>query len=95
MDNIQLNSGAKLSFSYTVTYQQVASTTMIDVKDQDLLKKEKYKDTSPNIYPDISIYSTDSCLKSRWILFNEKTGNKRTYEQVYDDMQQDINTYNS
>lgn len=91
MDNIQLNSGAKLSFSYTVTYQQQASTTTIDVEDQDLLKESKYKDE----YPDIGIYSTDSCLKSRWILFNEKTGNKRTYEQVYDDMQEDINAYNS
>lgn len=91
LDNIQLNSGARLSFSYRVKYQAQKSVITIDVKDQDILKLEKYKDG----YPDITMNSTDACQKNRWIFFNEKTGSKRTYEQVYDDIQSDINQYNS
>ena len=91
MDNIQLNSGESLSFSYTVKYQQQTPTTKIDVADQDLLSQNKRKDT----IPDITTNSTDSCVKSRWIFFNDKTGNKKSYEQVYDDIQKDMNDYNS
>ncbi len=91
MDNILLNSGQKLSFSYVVTYQQKA-TVNIDVGDQDLAKANKVKDT----YEDIVINSsTDPCQKGRRILFNDKTGNKRTYEEVFDDLQQTIDDYNS
>ena len=91
MDNILLNSGQRLSFSYVVTYQQKA-TVNIDVGDQDLAKANKVKDT----YEDIVINSsTDPCQKGRRILFNDKTGNKRTYEEVFDDLQQTIDDYNS
>jgi hypothetical protein len=91
MDNIQLNSGDTLSFSYKVKYQAQKSLISISVKDDDLLKQEKYKDE----YPDITINSTDACQKNRWMFFNDKTGNKRAYEQVYDDIQAEINQYNS
>jgi hypothetical protein len=91
IDNIQLSSGEKLSFSYTVKYQGQTSAIKINVQDQDLLKKSKQKDT----YPDISINSTDACQKNRWIFFNEKIGNKRSYEQIYDDIQKEIDDYNS
>lgn len=80
-----------MSFSYRVNYQAQKSVIAIDVQDQDLLKSEKYKDE----YPDITINSTDACQKNRWIFFNDKTGNKRVYEQVYDDIQTEINQYNS
>jgi len=45
----------------------------IDVQDQDIAKDNKYKDQ----YPDIIINSTDACQKNRWIMFNDKTTNKR------------------
>jgi hypothetical protein len=67
------------------------SVVTIDVKDQDLIKENKDKDS----YPDISFQSTDPCQKGRRILFNEKTGQKRTYEEIFDDLQSEINTYNS
>jgi len=92
MDNIQLNSGDVLSFSYRVRYQgQTSVVTIDDVKDQELLKENKHKDT----YNDITVLMADPCQKNRWIFFNDKTGNKRTYEQVYDDIQSEINDYNS
>ncbi|MEI6672324.1 MAG: hypothetical protein WCL02_02960 [bacterium] len=91
MDNIQLNSGVALSFSYKVTYQSQKQAVTINVQDTDLIKSKKYKDG----YPDILTNSTDSCQKNRWIFFNDKTGNKRTYEQMYDDIQTEINNYNS
>ena len=91
MDNILLNSGQKLSFSYVVTYQQKA-TVSIDVGDQDLAKADKEKDT----YADIVISSSgDPCQKGRRILFNNQIGNNRTYEDVFDDLQKDIDEYNS
>lgn len=90
IDNIQLSSWEALSFSYKVIYQNKQFVT-IDVQDTDLIKSKKYKDT----YPDITTTSTDSCQKNRWIFFNEKIGTKRTYEQIYDDIQTEINNYNS
>ena len=91
MDNIQLASGAMLSFSYKVKFLAQTPTIKIDVQDQDLLKENKNKDT----YPDITINSTDACQKNRRIFFNDKTGKKKTYEQVFDDIQSEINDYNS
>lgn len=91
MDNIQLDSGEKLSFSYRVKYQQPASAISIDVDDQDLLKEGKQKDT----YPDIGISTTDACQKSRRIFFNDKTGNKRSYEQLFDDINKEMSDYDS
>lgn len=92
MDNISLNSWAALSFSYRVIYKpENTSVVTIDVKDQDLIKENKDKDS----YSDISFQSTDPCQKGRRILFNEKTGQKRTYEEIFDDLQSEINTYNS
>lgn len=91
IDNIQLNSWEALSFSYKVKYQAQKSVINIDVQDEDLLKESKYKDG----YPDIAINSTDACQKNRWIFFNDKVGNKRAYEQIYDDIQAEMNTYNS
>jgi len=91
MDNILLNSGQKLSFSYVVTYQQKA-TVSIDVGDQDLAKTDKEKDTYADI---VSSSSGDPCQKGRRILFNNQIGNNRTYEDVFDDLQKDIDEYNS
>ncbi|MCX6825442.1 MAG: VCBS repeat-containing protein [candidate division SR1 bacterium] len=91
IDNIQLDSGQSLSFSYTARYKQTTPTTKIDVADQDLITQNKHKDT----YPDITINSMDACVKNRWILFNTTAGNKTSYEQVYDDIQKDMNEYNS
>ncbi len=91
IDNIKLSSGEKISFSYKAIYQQNVSTTKIDIQDQDAIKLKKYKDT----YPDIITNSTDSCQKNRIIFFNEKTQNKRTYAQIYDDIQTEIDNYNS
>ena len=91
MDNIQLDSGESLSFSYKVKYQAQKSALSIDVQDEDLLKENKYKDG----YPDIAISSTDACQKNRWMFFNDTAGNKRAYEQVYDDIQTEMNAYNS
>jgi|GEM_PF-1440554 len=91
VDNIQLGSGAAISFSYKVKYKADKSTINIDVGDQDLFKENKYKDK----YADITINSTDACQKNRWILFNEKTGNKRSYKQVYDDIQKEMNDFSS
>ena len=91
IDNIQLNSGESLSFSYKVNYQAQKQAVTIDIQDTDLLKENKQKDG----YPDIAINSTDSCQKNRWIFFNDRTGTKKTYEQIYDDIQAEINNYNS
>ena len=91
IDNIQLDSGQSLSFSYTARYKQTTPTAKIDVADQDLITQNKHKDT----YPDITINSMDACVKNRWILFNTTAGNKTSYEQVYDDIQKDMNEYNS
>ena len=91
MDNIQLDSGESLSFSYKVKYQQSTATTKIDIQDQDLLTMNKRRDT----FPGIIINAMDACVKSRWILFNEKIGDKKTYEQVYDDIQKEMDDYNS
>jgi hypothetical protein len=90
IDNIQLASGEILSFSYVAIYQEQSATT-IDVQDTDILKENKKKDG----YPDIIINTTDACQKNRWLLFNEKTGIKKTYEQIYEDIQTEINDYNS
>lgn len=91
MDNIRLNAGEVLSFSYKIIYQWQKNDVSIDVQDQDLIKAGKHKDT----YADISVNSTDACQKNRRIFFNEKAGNKKTYEQIYDDIQSEINEYNS
>ena len=45
--------------------------------------------------PDITINSTDSCQKNRWIFFNQNIGNKKTYQQIYDNIQSEITEYNS
>jgi hypothetical protein len=91
MDNIKLNSGERLSFSYVVKYQAPKQAITIDVQDTDLLKENMKKDT----YPDIIVSSTDACQKNRWIFFNEKIDIKKTYEEIYDDIQKEINEYNS
>ena len=90
MDNITLNSGERLTFSYIVTYKQQPITS-IDVQDMDLLEKNKSKDE----IPDISFASTDPCQKGRRILFNEKTGTKRSYTGIFQDLQTTIDEYNS
>jgi hypothetical protein len=79
-----------LSFSYKVIYKET-SVIKIDIKDENLLKENKYKDG----YPDIITNIVDSCQKNRWIFFNKKIGDKKTYEKVYDDIQKEINDYNS
>ena len=91
IDNIQLNAGESLSFSYKAKYQDQKQVITIAVQDTDLIQQNKQKDT----YPDIIINSTDSCQKNRRIFFNDKTGIKRTYEKIYDDIQTEINNYNS
>jgi hypothetical protein len=64
--------------------------TAITVEDQDLLPQSKYKDT----LPDIATNTTDSCQKNRRVYFNNGT-DKRKYDQVYDDIQAEIDAYNS
>jgi len=91
MDNISLDSGEKLSFSYVVTYQRI-QTINVDIGDQDLAKADKEKDTYADI---VSSSSGDPCQKGRRILFNNQIGNNRTYEDVFDDLQKDIDEYNS
>jgi len=90
MDNIVLNSWQKLSFSYTVTYQQ-KEVTKIDIDDIVFSDEDKEKDQ----YPEIIITSTDACQKGRRLLFNEKTGKKRSYEEFFDDIQAEIDEYYS
>ena len=91
MDNIQLNSGESLSFSYKVNYQEQTPPTTIAVKDEDLLKENRKKDT----YPDIITSSSTACQKNRRIFFNTQGGDKKSYDQVYDDIQKEIDDYNS
>jgi hypothetical protein len=67
MDNIILNSGQRLTFSYIVTYKQQPITS-IQVEDMDLLEKNISKDS----IPDIRFASTDPCQKGTWTAFNEK-----------------------
>jgi len=90
MDNIQMSSWAMLSFSYKVIYKET-SVIKIDVKDENILKENRYKDG----YPDIITNIADSCQKNRRIFFNKKVGDKRTYEKVYDDIQKEMNDYTS
>jgi len=54
------------------------------------LLQSKYKDT----LPDIATSTTDACQKNRWMFFNNAT-DKRKYDQVYDDIQAEIDAYNS
>ena len=79
-----------MSFSYTVTYQQ-QEVTKIDVQDITFTDENKEKDE----YPEIIITSTDPCQKGRRLLFNEKTGQKRIYEEFFDDIQAEIDEYYS
>ena len=72
-----------------MNYQGQAITN-IEVQDQDLLLQNKYKDT----LPDIAISTSDACQKNRWMFFNNAT-DKRKYDQVYDDIQAEIDAYNS
>lgn len=72
-------------------YEQENPITKINVEDQDLAQENKEKDG----YVDISINSTDACQKGKQILFNKNTGNKRTYEEVFQDIQAEIDEYNS
>lgn len=90
MDNIVLYSGDRMSFSYLVKYQQ-QEVTKIDVDDIDFEDENKVKDE----YPEIIITSTDACQKGRRLLFNEKAGQKRTYEEFFDDIQKKIDAYYS
>lgn len=73
-----------------MTYQQ-QEVTKIDVKDIAFGEENKEKD----IYPEIIITSTDPCQKGRRLLFNKKIGEKRTYEQFFDDIQAQIDEYYS
>jgi hypothetical protein len=91
MDNIQLRSGQKLSFSYQATYTQETALTKISVQDRDLLKQGKSKDG----YVDIGIQSSDTCQKGERILFNENTRSHRTYEEIFNDIQAVIDSYTS
>ncbi len=86
IDNILLNAGESLSFSYTAKYtdQQLIS---ISVKDEDLKPKSISKDG----YPDIIVNASDACQKYRWIFFNKK----RSYQQVDDDIQKELDDYTS
>jgi hypothetical protein len=65
--------------------------TKIDVQDITFTDENKEKDA----YPEIIITSTDPCQKGRRLLFNEKTGQKRIYEEFFDDIQAEIDTYYS
>jgi hypothetical protein len=87
LDNILLNSGESMKISYIVTYQQPA-LTKINVQDEDLSDQGKPLDT----YPDIAIQTSDSCLKTRWILRNNHQASQgyKKYIDVIDDIQQAI-----
>gem|GEM_PF-3267598 len=73
-----------------MTYQQ-KEVTKIDIDDIVFSDEDKEKDQ----YPEIIITSTDACQKGRRLLFNEKTGKKRSYEEFFDDIQAEIDEYYS
>lgn len=70
-DNIILQDNKTLQISYLVRYQQGA-LTKIDVKDEYITDPLKPKDD----YPDISIMTSDPCLKVRHIARNTKNPNR-------------------
>ena len=88
IDDIALNKNQSIQLSYDITYKG-AQTTSIQVEDTD--GPTNIKDG----YPDISIQSTDSCLKNRKIIFNKKESAKgfKTYEEKTDNIQDTIDTY--
>jgi hypothetical protein len=82
MDNIQLEKNQSLKISYDVVYRG-NQTTNIQVKDIESGKK------TTDGYPDISIQSTDACLKNKKILFNKKESSKnyKSYEEYMENIQ--------
>jgi hypothetical protein len=90
LDNISLNSGESMQFSYIVSYIQ-PPLTQISVQDEDLSAQGKPLDT----YADIAIQTNDPCLKTRWILRNnhQASENYKKYIDVTDDLQQSITDY--
>ena len=91
IDNIQLRSGQQLQYSYQIIYTPTTPITHIQVADRESYQANKEKDG----YIDISIKSTDTCQKGERILFNKNTGNKRTYEKIFNDIQATIDAYTS
>jgi hypothetical protein len=71
LDNIVLQNNQSLSISYPVTYKQ-GTLTQIKVEDEATTAPVHNKDG----YPDISIMSTDPCLKARHIARNTKSSSE-------------------
>ena len=90
LDNIQLGSGDTFSFSYTVSYQH-NNIINIDINDEESIEHNKEKDW----YLDISAYTTDACQKNSRILFNEKVWQKKSYEEIFDNIQNTLDQYNA
>ena len=88
IDDISLQNKQYIKVSYDIQYR-APKTTSIDVKDEDAGGKTK------DGYPDIIIQSTDSCLKSRKILFNRRDAqyNNKTYEEYTDNVQNTMDDY--
>lgn len=60
MDNITLNNGETIKFSYRLLYQGTNPVIKIEVEDFDYLPENKRKDA----YPDIKIQTTSPCEKN-------------------------------
>jgi hypothetical protein len=90
IDNISLDSGESIQFSYPVTYEQ-SPLAKISVQDEDLYDQGKPLDT----YPDIAISTSDPCLKTRLVLWNNHQSNQnyKKYIDVTDNIQDTITDY--
>ena len=88
IDDISLNNKQSIQLSYDIVYKGIQTTT-IQVEDKD------NGTTVKDGYPDISIQSTDACLKDRKILFNKKESSRsfKTYEEKTENIQSTINAY--
>ena len=87
LDNVSLQSGDTISFSYVVQYVW-GSPMIIDVA-----KKER--DWTTDNYPDIIVTPGDSCAKFSWTFYNDVNTSQsyRSYNETFENLWEEITNY--
>jgi len=87
LDNVTVQAGETISFSYIVQYIW-GSPMIIDVTN-------KAKDWVNDDYPDIVVTPGDSCAKFSWTFYNDGDAGQwyRTYNETFENLWEEINNY--
>jgi hypothetical protein len=87
IDNIEINQGEIVQFSYILSYEGSTPMTI------DIVNKASSPDIQADIYPDISIQPQDACSKYMRVYYNTANSPYRNYTEQFVDLRSEIQSY--